>query len=89
MKENEYLKYSTPNQDYLKLKCKRTGQEIKAGDHIKDVEDGDCWFEGIMQNDKEYLVIRTVWNGIEYNSKNDDDVIGTITTHQWYYMELL
>lgn len=56
---------------------------------MKDVEDGDCWFEGIWKGNDSYLVTRVFWNGIYYDTPEEDDAIGKVIKTRWYYLELM
>ena len=63
---------------------------IQIGDTIRDVEDGDCYFEGIVKEIddsglvKKYLVTRVFWSGID---EKDDDYIGKVSEPMWWYIE--
>ena len=62
---------------------------MKIGDIIQDVEDGDCYYEGIVTeiiNDKvtKYMLTKILWsNEIDEN----DDRINTEIEPQWWYIE--
>ena len=62
---------------------------MKIGDTIQDVEDGDCYYEGIVTeiiNDKvtKYILTKIFWsNEIDEN----DDRLNTEIEPQWWYIE--
>lgn len=63
--------------------------ELKQGDIIRDIEDGDCYYEGIVTvvfNNKPeiYMIQRIVWNGVEDKSEE-----GNFVSPQWWYLEVL
>jgi hypothetical protein len=64
---------------------------IKVGDTIRDVEDGDCYFEGIvvevLENGIKYKVDRVLWNDEERLTPEEDRSIGTICYDHWYFLE--
>jgi hypothetical protein len=63
---------------------------IQIGDTIRDVEDGDCYFEGKVTElntfggVKTYEVTRVFWSGID---EKDDDYIGKVIEPMWWYIE--
>lgn len=65
-------------------------EKIKVGDKIQDIEDGDCYFEGIVTEIntfggvKTYKVTKVIWSG-EY-FKNDEN-IGKIIDPMWWYIQ--
>ena len=65
-------------------------QDYQLDDHIFDVEDGDCYFEGIVKEIddsglvKKYLVTRVFWSGID---EKDDDYIGQVIEPMWWYIK--
>ena len=59
-------------------------KEAKIGDKIRDIEDGDCYFEGVVTrvSPLQYLLNRIVWNGEE---EPDSNLIGQeITPRRWF-----
>jgi hypothetical protein len=64
--------------------------KIKLGDKIQDIEDGDCYFEGIVTelnnigNVKTYKVTKVIWSGEDFK---DDENIGKIIEPIWWYIE--
>lgn len=57
---------------------------IPNGSFIKDIEDADCYYQGIW-NDGMYEVTEVVWNGENYKY---DDMIGKKIHLQWYWVEV-
>ena len=62
--------------------------EIPTGTLIRDIEDGDCYYEGIWQGDGKYLVTRIVWNNIESLTPEEDKIIGTIIPPKWWFVDI-
>ena len=64
--------------------------KMKVGDKIQDIEDGDCYFEGIVKEIddsglvKKYLVTRVFWSGID---EKNDDYIGKVIEPMWWYIQ--
>ena len=58
---------------------------IKVGDRIRDVEDSDCYFEGIVTalSPFSYLCDKVVWNGEEDNG----DPVGCEVYKQWWVIQ--
>ena len=56
------------------------------GYKIKDIEDGDCYYEGIVieLNPLKYIITNIVWDGEIDNSMN-----GQITESKWWYIEII
>ena len=54
------------------------------GDTIRDIEDGDCYYEGIVceLNPIQYKITGVVWNGQKDNSMN-----GVVTGLKWWILE--
>ena len=54
---------------------------IQIGDFIRDIEDGDCYYEGIVIsiNPVEYRITSVMWCGV-----HDSALIGTITNLMWW-----
>ncbi len=62
--------------------------ELKIGDLIRDIEDGDCLFEGVIVslNPIQYEVKRIIWDGCKTKEDDfDEPIIGL----QWYWLEVL
>lgn len=59
--------------------------DLKIGDTIRDMEDNDCYYEGVVVslNPLKYKIQRTVWDGEE----GPDEMIGRITEQMWWYIE--
>lgn len=64
---------------------------LKVGDKIKDVEDGDCYFVGVVtklnafKGVQEYKVTQVIWNGKEWK---EDEYLGQIIEPKWWYIQL-
>lgn len=65
-------------------------EKIKVGDKIQDIEDGDCYFEGIVTEIDEsglvktYKVTKVLWSGEDFK---DDENIGKIIEPMWWYIQ--
>lgn len=65
-------------------------RKMKVGDKIKDIEDGDCYFEGIVTEIntfggvKTYKVTKVLWCGEDFK---DDENIGKIIEPMWWYIQ--
>jgi hypothetical protein len=59
--------------------------DIKVGDKIRDIEDGDCYFEGTVTslNPLMYLFERELWCN-EFKEIHNGDV----KELQWYLLEV-
>ena len=63
--------------------------KMKVGDKIQDIEDGDCYFEGIVTeintfgNVKTYEVTKVLWSGEDFK---DDENIGKTIEPMWWYI---
>jgi len=57
---------------------------MNIGDRIKDIEDGDCYYEGVVVklNPLKYKITNIVWCGEIDNSMN-----GQIIECKWWYLE--
>jgi len=57
---------------------------MKIGDKIRDIEDGDCYYEGIVVelNPMKYKINNIVWC-----DEIDDSMNGQITEPKWWYIE--
>ena len=57
---------------------------MKKGDKIRDIEDGDCYYEGIVieLHPLKYKITKVVWNGVIDNSMN-----GHVTELLWWQLE--
>ena len=66
--------------------------KIKIGDKIQDIEDGDCYFEGIVTEIntfggvKTYEVTKVIWIG--ENFKDDENIGKTIEPIWWYIQKV-
>jgi len=65
--------------------------KIKIGDRIRDIEDGDCYFEGIVTEIVEgkvtkYILTKIIWSGEE---DKDDKRLNTEISPEWWYIEPL
>ena len=58
---------------------------MKIGDKIKDIEDGDCYYEGIIVelNPLRYKVTNVLWS-----NENDNSMNGEIIRLKWWQVEL-
>lgn len=58
---------------------------MKIGDKIRDVEDGDCYYEGVIVelNPVKYKISNVVWCG-----EVDDSMNGNVTELKWWKVEL-
>ena len=59
---------------------------MKIGDKIRDVEDGDCYYEGVVvQLDPlKYKITNVLWNN-EFETEHN----GTVIELKWWYVEVL
>ena len=62
---------------------------IQIGDTIRDVEDGDCYFEGIATEIVDgkvtkYILTKIIWSGDE---DQDDKRLNTEISPEWWYVE--
>lgn len=62
---------------------------IQIGDTIRDVEDGDCYFEGIATDIVDgkvtkYILTKIIWSGEE---DQDDKRLNTEISPEWWYIE--
>jgi len=67
------------------------GEAMKIGDKIRDIEDGDCYFEGIISEIVEgkvtkYILTKIIWSGEE---DKDDKRLKTEISPEWWYIEPL
>jgi hypothetical protein len=60
--------------------------DMQIGDKIRDIEDGDAYFEGIIVNliPLEYKITNIVWGG-----KVDTSMNGQIIQPRWWQLELI
>lgn len=58
---------------------------IELGDKIRDIEDSDCYFEGLIVYliPLRYKIIKIIWNNEIDNSRN-----GEITESNWWFLEI-
>ena len=62
---------------------------IQIGDTIRDVEDGDCYFEGIATEIVDgkvtkYILTKIIWSG---EVDQDDERLNTEISPEWWYVE--
>jgi hypothetical protein len=62
--------------------------KFSVGDIIRDVEDGDCYFEGqvteIEKNEvTKYKLLKIIWSGEEDKESKD---LNTIIEPRWWYI---
>lgn len=60
-----------------------TDLNINIGDRIRDIEDGDCYYEGIWKGNNLYLCTKIIWNGLELNTPPINELINP----NWWYIE--
>jgi hypothetical protein len=64
---------------------------LKVGSKIKDVEDSDCYFVGVVtelnqfKGVKTYKVTQVIWDDKEWL---DDEYIGQTIEPKWWYIQL-
>jgi len=64
-------------------------RQVKIGDFIKDMEDGDCYFLGeVVEVNRfggvgKYKVLEIVWNGI---NEDNNEIIGKVIEPRWWYI---
>lgn len=53
---------------------------------IRDIEDGDCYYEGIVvtQEPLTYRITNIVWNGVQDTSMN-----GQVIEPKWWHIEVI
>ena len=58
---------------------------LKIGDRIKDIEDGDCYYIGIVTSIDpiKYRIETIIWNDEIDNSMNGQEI-----EPKWWYIEL-
>lgn len=61
---------------------------MNIGDKIKDIEDEDCYFIGVVTqlDPLRYLVQQVVWNGEDLK---EDLLIGTEIESKWWKQEII
>ena len=59
---------------------------INIGDVIRDVEDGDCYYQGVVVslNPIQYKITNVVWNG-----ENDNYINGDVYELKWWKLQKL
>lgn len=62
---------------------------MKIGDRIRDIEDGDCYYEGIVceitNDDIFYKVDKIFWDGgFDLNS----EILNTVISLKWWICEV-
>ena len=57
---------------------------MKIGDKIRDIEDGDCYYEGVVVelNPMKYEITNIIWDG-----EIDDSMNGQVIKQKWWYIE--
>jgi hypothetical protein len=57
---------------------------MNIGDKIRDIEDGDCYYEGIVVelNPMKYKITNIIWDG-----QVDDSMNGQVIKQKWWYIE--
>ena len=57
---------------------------MEIGDKIRDIEDGDCYYEGIVVelNPMKYEITNIIWDG-----QVDDSMNGQVIKQKWWYIE--
>ncbi len=58
---------------------------MNIGDKIRDIEDGDCYYEGIVVelNPMKYKITNIIWS-----DEIDDSMNGQIIEPKWWYFEI-
>ena len=61
---------------------------IQIGDIIHDIEDGDCYFEGVVSElidgkVTKYILTKIIWSG---EIDNYDERLNTEIDTQWWYI---
>ncbi len=61
-------------------------KEIKIGDKIRDIEDSDCYYEGVVVglNPLKYKITNVIWDG-----KTDDSENGLVLSPCWTWLEVI
>lgn len=72
-----------------RLMTKQEREQIPVGSYIRDVEDGDFWYQGIWLGNDQYRIDAVVLNNKVYYKKEDDQWVGEIVSPKWYYIEIL
>lgn len=78
-------------------KMKIKGIEMKIGDRVRDIEDGDCYYEGVitlliededqpLRNTYRYILDKVVWSGEE---DLDYEELGDEITQRWWITEII
>lgn len=60
--------------------------DIEIGSKIRDIEDGDCYFEGVVMelNPLKYKITNIVWGG-----EIDTSMNGQVIQPRWWQIELI
>lgn len=60
--------------------------EINVGDRIRDIEDGDCYYEGIVVslNPVKYKITSILWSNEIDNSMN-----GEVIESKWWFIKVV
>ena len=59
---------------------------MEIGSKIRDIEDGDCYYEGLVVEliPLKYKITNIVWSG-----KIDTSMNGQVIQPKWWYIELI
>ena len=59
---------------------------MKIGDKIRDIEDGDCYYEGVVVHIEplRYKITNILWSG-----EVDDSMNGEVIELRWTWIEVL
>ena len=60
--------------------------DIEIGSKIRDVEDGDCYYEGVVVEliPLRYKITNIIWGG-----EIDTSMNGQVIQPKWWYIELI
>lgn len=64
-------------------------KDYKVGDYIKDIEDGDFWFEGIITKIINNYHLEYKLQKVYFDGEYIDKEIGIIITRRWSWLEKL
>ena len=61
---------------------------MNVGDRIRDIEDGDCYFEGVIVslNPIKYKIKKIIWDG---KRERESAMIGQETEQIWWQLKLI
>lgn len=57
---------------------------LPTGTIIRDIEDGYCYYEGIVTTGGKYRITNAIWCG-----QPDPNMIGVETEPSWWYIKVL